>query len=154
MKIASVCIHMHLFAPLLSHMQPSVPKTHDSTRPMLQKARKTRKPLKCNFYQWVECRISMRIQWHIANLTGLKICKSSSKCNTNESETINKMTETRKSQNNQANRLLRYAIRSQIAPRIQCRIPNQPKSHICNEDVCKNRGRRQRRSLQITPNIR
>ena len=69
-----------------------------------------------------------------------------SKCNTNESETINKMTKTLKSQN-QAKGLLRYAIRSQIAPRIQCRIPNQPNTHIRYKRTCKKRGRRQRRSL-------
>ena len=71
-----------------------------------------------------------------------------SKCNTNESETINKMTKTLKSQN-QANRLLRYAIRSQIVPRIQCRIPNQPKTHIRYKRICKKRNRWQRPSLQF-----
>ena len=74
--------------------------------------------------------------------------RSVSKCNTNEPETINKIAKTLKSQN-QADRLLRYATRSQIAPRIQCHIPNQPKTHIRYKRVCQKRGRRQRRSLQI-----
>ena len=69
-----------------------------------------------------------------------------SKCNTNESETINKMTETLKSEN-QAKWLLKYAIRNQIAPQIQCPIPNQPNTHIRYKRICKKRGRRQRRSL-------
>ena len=72
--------------------------------------------------------------------------RSVSKCNTNEPETINKIAKTLKSQN-QANRLLRYAIRSQIVPRIQCRIPNQPNTHIRYKRISKKRGRRQRRSL-------
>ena len=72
--------------------------------------------------------------------------RSVSKCNTNKPETINKIAKTLKSQN-QADRLLRYAIRSQIAPRIRCRIPNQPKTHIRYKRISKKRGRRQRRSL-------
>ena len=60
-------------------------------------------------------------------------------------KTINQMSKTHKSQN-QTNLLLRYAIRNEIAPRIQCRIPNQPKTHIRYKRMCKKRGRRQRRS--------
>ena len=63
-------------------------------------------------------------------------------------KTINKMSKTLKFQN-QANLLLRYATRNQIAPRIQCRIPNQPKTHIRYKRICKKGGRRQRRSLYI-----
>ena len=62
--------------------------------------------------------------------------------------TINKLSQTLKSQN-QTNWLLRYAIRNQIVPRIQCRRPKQPNTHIGNKGISKNRGRRQRRSLYI-----
>ena len=62
--------------------------------------------------------------------------RSVSKCNTNEPETINKIAKTLKSQN-QANRLLRYAIRSQIAPRIQCRIQNQHKTILDTNEYAK-----------------
>ena len=72
--------------------------------------------------------------------------RSVSKCNTNESETINKIAKTLKSQN-QASRLLRHAIRSQVVLRIQCRIPNQPNTHITYRRISKKRSRRQRRSL-------
>ena len=72
--------------------------------------------------------------------------RSVSKYNTNEPETIDKIAKTLKSQN-QAIRLLRYAIRSQIVPQIKCCIPNQPKTHIRCKRVCKKRGRRQSRSL-------
>ena len=69
-----------------------------------------------------------------------------SKCEANESETINKIAKTLQSQNH-AKGLLKYAIRNQIAPRIQCHIPNQPKTHIRYKRISKKRGRRQRRSL-------
>ena len=71
---------------------------------------------------------------------------SVSKCNTNESETINKIAKTLKSQN-QANRLLRCAIRSQIVPRIRCRIPNQPNTHIRYKRISK----KQRSAAEAEP---
>ena len=61
-------------------------------------------------------------------------------------KTIDKISQTLKSQN-QEKCLLRYAIRSQIVPRIQCRIPNQPNTHIRYKRLSKKRSRRQRRSL-------
>ena len=87
---------------------------------------------------------ALRVFW--AALKHGRKLRSVSKYNTNEPETIDKIAKTLKSQN-QAIRLLRYAIRSQIVPRIQCRIPNQPNTHIRYKRISKKRGRRQRRSL-------
>ena len=82
--------------------------------------------------------------WLLQNIAGTWIwCQNAIPMN---QKPLTRLQKTLKSQN-QANRHLRYAIRSQIAPRIQCRIPNQPKTNIRYKRICKKRGRRQRRSL-------
>ena len=86
------------------------------------------------FHHHIGCHIALRV--FLAALKHGSKLRLVSKCNTNESETINKIAKTLKSQN-PANRLLRYAIRSQIAPRIQCHKPNQPKTNIRYKRICK-----------------